>query len=54
MNPQAYKDFIQAKKDNVDPNEYLSKVVGGFNPQKRQQWDNMMGQFNQQNTNNKG
>ena len=54
QSPQAYQEFQKAKKDNVDPNEYLNKVVGGFNPQQRQQWDNMMGPFmNQQQTQNK-
>ncbi len=45
-NPQVYQQFQQARKDNVNPQEYLDKVVGGFNPQQRQQWDNMMRQFN--------
>jgi hypothetical protein len=47
-NPQAYNEFLQAKKDNVDPNEYLNKVIGGFNPQQKQQWEQMMNQMNQQ------
>lgn len=46
QNPQAYQEFQQARKNNVDPNEYLNKVVSGFNPNQRQQWDNMMGKFN--------
>ena len=49
MNPQAYQEFQKAKQNNDDPNEYLSKVVGGFTPQQKQNWDSMMGQFmNQQ------
>ena len=46
-NPQAYREFQQARKNNVNPNEYLNKVVGGFNPQQKQQWDSMIGRFNQ-------
>ena len=54
QSPQAYQEFLKAKKDNVNPNEYLNKVIGGFSPQQRQQWDNMMGPFmNQQQTQNK-
>lgn len=49
VNPQAYQEFQQARKNNENPQEYLNKVTGGFNPQQRQQWNNMMGQFNQQN-----
>ena len=48
-NPQAYREFQQARKNNENPQEYLNKVVGGFNPEQRQQWNGMMGQFNQQN-----
>jgi len=47
-NPQAFKEFQQARKDNLNPEEYLNKIVGGFNPQQKQQWDSMMKQFNQQ------
>ena len=49
VNPQAYQEFQQARKNKDDPNEYLNKVVGGFSPEQKQQWDSMMGQFmNQQ------
>jgi hypothetical protein len=51
VNPQAYKEFQQAKKEN-NPQEYYNKVVGGFSPEQRQQWDNFMGQFNTQQSNN--
>ena len=40
-NPQAFKEYQQARKDNVDPNEYLNKVVNGFSPEQKQQWDAM-------------
>ena len=45
MNPQAYQEFQQARKNNDDPNEYLNKVVSGFSPEQKQQWDGMMTQF---------
>ena len=42
INPQAFKEYQQARKNNDDPNEYLNKVVNGFNPQQRQTWDTMI------------
>ena len=45
VNPQAYKEYQQARKDNKDPNEYLNNTINGFSPEKRQQWNNMMSQF---------
>ena len=48
-NPQAYKRYQQAKKDN-NPNDLLNETINGFNPQQRQEWNNMMNMFNQQNT----
>ena len=49
VNPQAYQEFQQARKNNDDPNEYLNKIVGGFTPEQQQQWNAMMGQFQQPN-----
>ena len=46
-NPQAYKEFRKAKKDNVNPNEYLNQITGKFTPEQKEQWNNMMGVFNQ-------
>ena len=46
VNPQAYQEFQQARKNNTDPNEYLNQVVNGFNPQQKQQWEKMMSQIN--------
>lgn len=46
-NPQAFKEYQQARKNNVDPNEYLNNIVNGFSPEQRKEWDAMMGQFNQ-------
>ena len=37
-----YQEYQQARKDNVDPNEYLNKVVNGFNQQQRQTWETMI------------
>lgn len=42
-----FQEYQNLRKNNGDPNEFLNKVVNGFDPQKRQQWDNMMGMFNQ-------
>ena len=51
VNPQAYQDYRQARKNNDDPQEYLNRVVDGFNPQQKQQWQQMMGGFQPQNNN---
>ena len=48
-NPQAFKKYQEAKKNN-NPNDLLNETINGFNPQQRQQWDSMMGMFNQQST----
>ena len=45
-NPQAFKKYQEAKKNN-NPNDLLNETINGFNPQQRQQWDSMMGMFNQ-------
>jgi hypothetical protein len=47
-NPQAYQEFQQARKNKENPNEYLNKVVSGFSPEQQEQWNNMMGQFTNQ------
>lgn len=41
-NPQAFKEYQQARKENKDPNEYLNEIVGKFSPEQKQQWDAMM------------
>lgn len=41
VNPQAFKEYQQARKEN-NPEEYLNKVVNGFNPQQKETWDAMM------------
>lgn len=53
VNPQAYQEFQQARKNNDDPQEYLNKITNGFNDQQKQQWNSMMGQFNNTSNNNK-
>lgn len=44
-NPQAYKKYQQARKNN-NPNDLLNETINGFNPQQRQQWESIMGMFN--------
>ena len=46
INPQAYKEYQQARKNNDNPNEYLDKVVDSFNPEQKQQWQTMMNGIN--------
>ena len=46
INPQAFNEFQQARKNNTNPNEYLNKIVGGFSPEKKQQWESMIGGIN--------
>ena len=48
-NPQAFKEYQQAKQNNENPQEYLNKITNGFNQNQKQQWDNMMNQTNTQN-----
>ena len=45
-NPQAFQKYQEARKNN-NPNDLLNETVNNFNPQQRQQWDKMMGMFNQ-------
>jgi hypothetical protein len=47
VNPQAFQSYQQARKENRNPNEYLNGVIDGFNPEQKQQWEQMMSQFNQ-------
>jgi hypothetical protein len=44
-NPQMFKRYQDAKNSN-NPNDLLNETINKFNPQQRQQWDNMMGMFN--------
>ena len=41
-NPQAFKEYQQARKENKNPNEYLNEIVNKFSPEQKQQWDTMM------------
>ena len=43
--------YQQARKNNDDPQEYLNKVIDGFSPEQKQQWQNMMSSLNQPNNN---
>ena len=51
-NPQAFQKYQEARKNN-NPEELLNETVNNFNSQQRQQWEQMMGMFNQQNTQQK-
>ena len=46
LNPQAFKEYQEQKQNNVNPNEYLNRIVNGFNPEKRQSWNNMFNGIN--------
>ena len=46
-NPQVFQEYQKARKNNEDPNEYLNKVIDGFSPEQKQEWQSLMGQFNQ-------
>jgi len=41
-NPQAFKEYQQARKENKNPNEYLNEIVNKFSPEQKQQWETMM------------
>ena len=41
-NPQVFKEFQEARQNNVDPQQYLNKITGGFNQRQQQEWNNMM------------
>lgn len=45
-NPQVYKEFQQARKDNVNPQEYLNKITNGFNENQKNQWNMFMSGIN--------
>jgi len=45
-NPQAFQKYQEARKNN-NPQDLLNETVNGFNPQQRQQWEQIMGMFNQ-------
>jgi len=46
-NPQMYKEFMAARQNNTDPNEFLNKITGGFNKEQKEQWDMLMNGINQ-------
>lgn len=46
VNPQAYQEFQQARKNNDDPKEYLNKVTNNFSEEQKQQWSNMINGIN--------
>ena len=42
VNPQAYQQFQNARKNIEDPRQFLNKITNGFNQQQKEQWNNMM------------
>jgi hypothetical protein len=38
--------FQEARQNKQDPNEFLNQIVGGFNNQQKQQWNEFMSHFN--------
>lgn len=44
-NPQVYKEFQEARKNNVNPQEYLNKITNGYNNEQKQEWNNIMNQI---------
>lgn len=44
-NPQAFQRYQEARKNN-NPNDLLNETINGFNPNQRQEWDSVMGMFN--------
>lgn len=46
INPQAYQKYQQARESN-NPDDLLNETINGFNSNQRQEWDSIMGMFNQ-------
>ena len=44
-NPQAFKKYQEAKKNN-NPNDLLNETINNFNYNQKQQWNSIMGMFN--------
>ena len=36
-NPQVFKEFQEARKNNIDPQEYLGKITNNFNQEQKQE-----------------
>ena len=41
-NPQAFKELEEARKNNVDPQEYLNKITGAYSKEQKEEWDMLM------------
>ena len=52
-NPQGFKRYQEAKNNNENPNDLLNETISSFDPEKRQQWNNMMNMINQNGINTK-
>ena len=51
-NPIAYKKYQEARKNN-NPNDLLNETINNFNPEQKQEWQQMMSMFNQNGINTK-
>ena len=47
INPQAYRNYQQARKDNINPNDYLNQITNNFTNEQKTQWGNLTNNFNQ-------
>lgn len=41
-NPQMYKEFQEARQNNINPEEYLNKITSGFSQEQKEQWNILM------------
>ena len=44
-NPMAFQKYQEARKNN-NPQDLLNETVNNFSPQQRQQWEQLMNNFN--------
>ena len=38
---------MAARQNNINPQEYLNKITGGFNKEQQEQWNMLMNGINQ-------
>lgn len=51
LNPQAFQEYQKARQNNENPNEFYNRTINAFNPQQKQQWNNMMNNLTHQQQN---
>ena len=51
VNPQAFQEYQKARQNNENPNEFYNRTINAFNPQQKQQWNNMMNNLTHQQQN---